>query len=332
MPHDDETAEMARLIAIVTGERVVWREREAAVERLVALGKPAVVPLIQALEQDHAGVLMRALGRLGDARAVEPLLAALCQVNPHVRQDAATALGLIGDPRAIGPLIDAFRLESGDTEDITAWQDAAQALARLGAPAVEPLIRALRDENSTVRAWSAHALGQMGIPQAVGPLIAALADADLQVRSDASVALGKIGDASAAEALVARLSDPQENELVRMDAARALGNVVTGAVFAPLAAALDDPAIEVRCQALWALAESAGPRAVDLLLARITDPEACIRHAAVHALAGVGDENLIPLLERIEHQDQGRCRAVLVRETAHYAIECIKKRHHIPPT
>jgi HEAT repeat protein len=287
---------------------------------------------MHALDQGHAGLLIRALGRLGDRRAVEPLLAALCQVNPHLRQDAATALGLIGDSRAIGPLIDTFRLVSGDTEDITAWQDAAGALARLGAPALDPLINALRDENSTVRAWSADALGQMGSAQAVEPLIAALSDADVQVRIDATVALGKIGDPRAAEALVARLSDPQEDEHVRMDAARALGHVVTGEVFAPLVAALDDPAIEVRRQALWALAESAGPHAVDLLLARITDPEACIRHAAVHALAGVGDENLIPLLERIEHQDQGRCRAVLVRETARYAIECIKKRHRIPPT
>jgi len=226
-------SEIARLIAIVTGERVVWRDREAAVERLVEVGEPAVLPLIQAFERDHVGLLMRALGRLGDPRAVEPLLAALSQVNPHVRQDAATALGLIGDPQAIGPLIDAFRVESGDTEDITAWQNAAQALARLGAPAIEPLIAALADEDWNVRTWSADALGLLGSPQAVGPLISALSDAERQVRIDATVALGKIGDASAAEALVARLSDPFEDELVRMYAARALGHVVKGEVFAP---------------------------------------------------------------------------------------------------
>src|SRR5258707_2316109 len=91
MQHSDEKVEIARLIAIVGGERVAWQVREAAVERLGELGDPAVLPLVQALERDHASLLMRALGRLGDPKAVAPLLAALSQGNPDVRQEAATA-------------------------------------------------------------------------------------------------------------------------------------------------------------------------------------------------------------------------------------------------
>lgn len=334
MQHSDRDAEIARLIAIVTGERVLWQVREQAAERLIALGEPAVLPLIQALTQGPVGLgrelLIRALGRLQDWPAVEPLVAALREKNPHVRQEAATALGLIGDPRSVGPLIESFRVESGDIEDITAWQDAARALARIGGPAVGPLIAALLDENSTVRASSADALGQLGDPRAVAPLIAALSDTERQVRLEAAEALGEIGDQRAIERLVNLLDDP--DEMVRLYAVRALGHLIRGEVFAPLVNALDDPSIDVRSQALYALAESAGPASVDLLLTSITAPDPCVRYAAVHALARVGNDSLIPLLERIEQQDQGRCRAVWVREAARYAIECIRKRHSIQPT
>jgi hypothetical protein len=111
-----------------------------------------------------------------------------------------------------------------------------------------------------------------------------------------------------------------------------LGHLVRGELFATIVSALDDPCVDVRCQVLYALAEGAGPAAVDLLLARTTDPDTCIRHAAVHALARVGDKSLVPLLERIEQYDQGRCRAVWVKDAARYAIECISKRHLIQPT
>jgi HEAT repeat protein len=41
---------------------------------------------------------------------------------------------------------------------------------------VEPLIAALKDENSDVRQAAAKALGKIGDPRAVEPLIAALSD------------------------------------------------------------------------------------------------------------------------------------------------------------
>ena|SRR5215469_802711 len=151
--------DVERLLGIATSRESTWPERKQAIERLVELGEPAVLPLIQAVERHSSTLLLEALGRLRDPRAVAPLVTALTQKNPHLRQAAATALGLIGDLRAVGPLIDAFRVVSGDTEDVTAWLDAAEALARIGEPAVGPLIAALADENWLVRTSSAIALG-----------------------------------------------------------------------------------------------------------------------------------------------------------------------------
>jgi predicted NACHT family NTPase len=79
----------------------------------------------------------KALGRLGDRRAVEPLIARLGDKDSFVRRAAAEALGVLGDRRAVEPLI--ARL--GD-EDVWVRRAAEEALRRLGdGRAVEPLER-----------------------------------------------------------------------------------------------------------------------------------------------------------------------------------------------
>lgn len=76
--------------------------------RVVELGKagsPSAVPELSAALKDPNGNVRRlaasALGKIGDARAVTPLLALLEQEQkPQVRQYAVKALGKIRDPRA----------------------------------------------------------------------------------------------------------------------------------------------------------------------------------------------------------------------------------------
>lgn len=115
----------------------------------------------------------KALGELGDPRAVEPLMAALADSDSvGVRQTAAEALGLLGDPRAVEPLIRAL----GDGEGWVA-NAAAEALGKLGDPrAIEPLIRALGDPLVYFRSAAAKALAKLGDPRAVEPLVRALGD------------------------------------------------------------------------------------------------------------------------------------------------------------
>lgn len=52
------------------------------------------------------------LGKLGDARAVRPLIRALADSNKTVRGIAASALGQLGDSAAVDPLRDLLRHES----------------------------------------------------------------------------------------------------------------------------------------------------------------------------------------------------------------------------
>jgi HEAT repeat protein len=79
-----------------------------------------------------------ALGAIGDPRAVESLLAALRDSDWSVRKTAIAALGGIGDARAIEPLLGSLRA------DLAVREPVEEALARIGAPAVEPLLAALQ--------------------------------------------------------------------------------------------------------------------------------------------------------------------------------------------
>jgi len=49
------------------------------------------------------------LGKIGDSRAVEPLITALKDKNSDVRKIAAYVLGKIGDNRAVEPLTDTLK-------------------------------------------------------------------------------------------------------------------------------------------------------------------------------------------------------------------------------
>jgi HEAT repeat protein len=147
------------------------------------------------------------------AADVDTLAQDLKENDLIVRLHAAKALGEAKDARAVEPLIAALG-------DKGCGHTAANALAKIGKPAVEPLIVALKNENPFVRRNAAEALGEIKDPSAVKPLINALKDNDLIVRRNAAKALGKIKDSSAEEPLTSALKD--ESPAVRRNAAIAL--------------------------------------------------------------------------------------------------------------
>jgi len=73
------------------------------------------------LKSDNVGWRWKAaesLARLGDPRAVDPLIDALDDEDWRVRQKAAWALGYLGDPRAIIPLRRLYRMENEGVREI----------------------------------------------------------------------------------------------------------------------------------------------------------------------------------------------------------------------
>ncbi len=107
-----------------------------AAKILAQMGEPTVLPLIAMLKDDSSvarEASAKALGEIGDVRAVEPLIDALKDVHWRVRRYAAESLGKIGDARAVKPLITALRKD----ENEHVRQCAREALKRIGTPEAE---------------------------------------------------------------------------------------------------------------------------------------------------------------------------------------------------
>ena len=129
---------------------------------------------------------VKSLGGLGDARTVEPLIAALKDENSDVRISAVEALAQIGMP-AVQPLI-----ETLGSSDWYQCQGASSALVKIGDVAVESLIAALdRGDSDHQRARVAKILGKLQDLRAIGPLILALEDADSFAHGAIAAALGQ---------------------------------------------------------------------------------------------------------------------------------------------
>ena len=107
----------------------------------VAIGQPAVEPLIATLRRDASNLI------------------------------AVTALGEIGDLRAVKPLIATFR-----APPCYSTYCVIRSLVKIGRVAVEPLIAALDDPNVTVRSHAASVLQQRKDRLAADPLWAVYND------------------------------------------------------------------------------------------------------------------------------------------------------------
>jgi HEAT repeat protein len=252
--------------------------RRAAMRGLGALWG---IQEVSGLGSENDGVRWDAVTslRLGDPRAVEPLIAALRDEDSSVRREAAKTLARLGDPRAIEPLIAALR-----DEDSGVRREAAKALARRGSPhAIEPLIAALRDEDSGVRCETAWVLGKLDDPRTVEPLLAALRDEDWEVRQ------------AAAEALEA--------------AAGALENLGNSRVLQPLIGALRDEDRGVRCEVAWVLGELGDPRTVEPLIGALRDKDRGVRRAAAEALKKCGEPVVEPLIAALRDENRDMRRA-----------------------
>jgi len=96
------------------------------------------------------------------------LIILLKDEDDSVCEGAIRALGLIGDSRAVDPIIDTL-----DKDNTHIQSAAGTALSNIGEPAVEPLINVLKSRwlitNKVLTA--ASALGNIGDERAVDPLL-----------------------------------------------------------------------------------------------------------------------------------------------------------------
>lgn len=183
---------VGRIVASLNDPHPVVRQTAASALTEVGPEARAAVPALILALADVDAVLRRrvcvALGEIGEgANAAVPALIKALQTDDSltVKRHAAAALGELGAAAAVGPLV-----ETLGSEDIRLRAVVAVALARLGRRAVPRLIETLRHPSPTARAAAVRVLGKGEWRcDAAGPLAALLTDADPSVREAAAEAL-----------------------------------------------------------------------------------------------------------------------------------------------
>lgn len=290
----------------------------------VKIGAPCVEPLIKKLlignDAHNREKAAETLGKIGDHRAVEPLIKILHDNNEEVRKEAVNALGKIGDGRATEPLIQAFK-------DYYLENAACAALRDIGSPAIDPLIRALKNDDSKIRLNAVVTLGWIRDSRVVDPLISMLKHKDPFVRRNAATGLGSTRDPRAFEPLHQFLKSEDIND--RREAALALGALKDPRAIDPLIELFDDrdmdlrvfsaksifnigsPATErlihalhhqnykIRIKTTEILSDFKDSRAVEPLIEAYKDnkgKDKDFHHAIIYALAKIGDARAVDIL------------------------------------
>jgi HEAT repeat protein len=175
--------------------------------------------LLHQLASDDAHIYAAAVRQLlhgGAAAAVA--LSRVCDSPSVFSRRAADALIKIGRP-AVEPLVQV--LKTGDRE---AQVHAINGLLLLNEPSsLQPLIEALESPFAEVRRAAVGALEMLRDPKAVEPLIRHLQDDDIDVAAGAAGTLGWIGDHQAVAPLLLALES--QNWRLRQAAAGALGSI-----------------------------------------------------------------------------------------------------------
>lgn len=190
-----------------------------------------------------------------------------------VRREAVVTLGEMGDERCVEPLVRALR--DGD------WQvreAAVEAIAEVGSPAVELLVRYMRDWEA--RKYVIQAMGKINDERVLDPLMSMLHNDEF--KDDATRALIDLGK-PAVPKLIAALTDREE--FVRKQAILALGEIKDSEAVDPLIAMLQDQDWLTRLTAAAALEQVGDLRGRDAIKPLMKDPDLVVRLRVERILA-----------------------------------------------
>jgi HEAT repeat protein len=258
------------------------------------VGEPDAGATLLELTQDPSdqvrAAAVEALGRVGLARAVQPLVErALRDPTPHVRAQAAAALGRMGAANAVDALTVAFDDPSYDTR-----LRAVEAIEAIRPSDLSPLERALRNPSREVRQRAGLALERVGFVDATARELASENDVNRTRAHEVLVQVGKVGIIDGLTGLLAS-KDPT----VRGRVARVLADVGDARSAPGLRAACSDEVVEVRAAAADGLARCAPSAAAEVIAPMLVDPSTPVAEAAASALEGLDADALAGALPAV---------------------------------
>ena len=210
--YDDTTGETYLKLLVELYERLtmplvqtatygIGDERATAAERLEAISRRALRPLLDALtgeDQTVRHAALRVLSAQGNPNAALPISRLMESSDPEVRADAALAVARIADPRALAPASRSAAESGSPIELVSIW-----AVARMRTPDAIPALTAIADDpgrRHEARALALVGLGQFpGDPHAAESVLAALGDESALVQTAALRAVGSMQLSEASE-------------------------------------------------------------------------------------------------------------------------------------
>ncbi|HEX2980510.1 MAG TPA: HEAT repeat domain-containing protein, partial [Anaerolineaceae bacterium] len=221
-------------------------------------------------------------------QVIERLCSALLDVHGMVRASAARAL-------------DACNWQPGRDEIAASYwvtKRLWQMCVAIGPAAARPLALALTEWDWTARRGAAEALGRIGGSCAVSALMGALNDEIPAVAEAAALALGRLGDPVAAPALLDHLDGLAEFGVRALGQIAEKANPATVSVvfLQPLETLLSAEETNPRVNAVNGLAAVGSRRGetslqrqvVQMLSARIDDPDAQVRRSVLRGIEAIG--------------------------------------------
>jgi HEAT repeat protein len=249
----------------------------AAFIRMQREGVPKLLAVVHHAPDSLREGIARALGEIGDRKAVHGLSALASDRNGHVRQSAAFALGQLADPMGMRPL---FQLLEDSYPNVR--EAAYHALTRFnGSSFATRLLELLESPKPLLRCYAAKLLGFFKISAATHRLTLDLKDPDPTMRRTALAALDTLGG-DVTELFHVALSD--EDAAVRLETIRILARRSDPPAQALLRPLLHDPDMWIRAEVIRILGESGGSDIVSGLLPSLEDPVGMIQIAACEAL------------------------------------------------
>ncbi len=240
--------------------------------------------------------------------AVPALIEVLYEPDPTVSAAAAESLGKIGDPRAIEPLLEVTKrndLKLTGTLPAEAGPAVAAGASAESAGESEPAEGARTGNPFNYKELTVFKIDLLpqeyfqpdGSPIPRRELVLkGLKDNDQQLRKMAAKAAIGMHDPELVPVLIETLKNPYEVESVRYLAAEALGEMRADEACGHLLEALQDQNVAVRYSAASALSYMAGDEVVGGLVKALRDENEFVRSQVAFALGKIGDPKALEAL------------------------------------
>jgi len=305
-PDSRESPPIQRYIEDLTSENP--RQRSFAVQELGKLRAPQAVSALVALLQKDVNTYVRsasaeALGHIGDAQAVFPLMDALHDSCSFVRRSAAISLGQLKAKEAQGALLYALK-----DPNFYVRRAAINAIGKLDVPDMGQVLLPLLDApDPRIRRTVVTALRRLAAQEAIPKMVETLetyivtpSPRDLPVVKTLVVAFGEMRAAEAVPALIRVVRGYVGG---RSLAALALGQIGDKAASEVLVEALNDKSVKLQLAAMKSLGQLGNSEVLPIVRKSLSAPDPRMRRMAVLTVGHLLDYSSAPLLIKIAHDD-----------------------------